>query len=128
MKKINTVGLRFGRLIVVREYRGKEHIYVECKCDCGNIKSLRRYSLLAGDTLSCGCLQKEQLEKRQKDNKHIREKFQEKIIPCQYMIEREPYLVINKIVKLKKVGRNEAEKIYKDWRKDYRKNIMRDIV
>ena len=30
-----------------------------CKCDCGNIVSIRGYSLRSGNTQSCGCIQKE---------------------------------------------------------------------
>ena len=51
------IGKRFGRLTVL----GLDHIdergnsWLLCKCDCGNEKAIRRYSLVAGGTSSCGC-------------------------------------------------------------------------
>lgn len=60
-------GQRFGRLLVIG--RGDDYICPDgrrrdrwiCKCDCGNIKSIRRTCLKSGDTQSCGCLCKEKL-------------------------------------------------------------------
>lgn len=52
----NTVGQRFGRLVVKRELGyGK----VLCECDCGNEKVVNKGHLLRGDILSCGCLLRE---------------------------------------------------------------------
>ena len=55
-------GMRFGKLIVIErdiQYE-KEHntnsSYWKCQCDCGNIKTIRRASLINGVTQSCGCL------------------------------------------------------------------------
>ena len=57
-------GKRFGKLRVIkedREYREKNqitanHCYWECICDCGNTISILGNSLLAGSTISCGCM------------------------------------------------------------------------
>ncbi len=50
-------GTRFGKLIVIRK-QGEDSLgcakYL-CKCDCGNTKSIRGYSLNRGDTKGCGC-------------------------------------------------------------------------
>jgi len=55
------LGNRYGRLTVVasggRDKRGRSRW--ECVCDCGNVKIIDGYRLKHGDTLSCGCLQKE---------------------------------------------------------------------
>lgn len=57
-----TIGQRFGRWTVLRELpRRNAHRMVECKCDCGTVKSLGFQSIRRGETgsRSCGCLQKE---------------------------------------------------------------------
>lgn len=60
-KKIDLVGKRFGRLIVIEECgRDKDgKIQYLCKCDCGNETVVRGYSLKRGDTTSCGCYARE---------------------------------------------------------------------
>jgi len=51
-------GKRFGRLLVVKLDRiDHKGTFFECKCDCGNIKSIRSNCL--GATKSCGCLHQE---------------------------------------------------------------------
>jgi len=60
-------GMRFGKLVVLErdyEYETLHHTnssYWKCKCDCGKIKTIRRASLVNGDTQSCGCLRAEDL-------------------------------------------------------------------
>lgn len=51
------VGDKFGRLSILAF--GEKYRYFECICDCGNNISVRLDALERGDTLSCGCLQKE---------------------------------------------------------------------
>lgn len=55
-------GTRFGKLVVIgRSSRpflrtnGSEIDAWECRCDCGNVKRVRGYSLLNGNTATCGC-------------------------------------------------------------------------
>lgn len=61
---INLVGQKFNRLTVLERDlsypsgAGKS-VYWKCKCDCGNIKSVRTDKLRNGDVQSCGCLSKE---------------------------------------------------------------------
>ena len=62
MALIDITGQRFGRLVVLHrdESKPKGHghkAYWICKCDCGNIKSIKGESLRRGLTKSCGCLQ-----------------------------------------------------------------------
>jgi hypothetical protein len=55
-------GKRFGKLTVIsfdRE-KTKRKAYWICKCECGNIKSVRSDSLQENKVLSCGCIKKEQ--------------------------------------------------------------------
>lgn len=62
---INLTGQRFGRLTVIErteDYvspKGYHSVRWLCQCDCGNIKSVTRNSLLKQGTRSCGCLCKE---------------------------------------------------------------------
>lgn len=61
-------GNRYGRLTVLYrdESKPKGHGHKAwwiCKCDCGNIKSIKGENLRRGLTQSCGCLQKEALSK-----------------------------------------------------------------
>ena len=57
-KKIDMIGKRFGKLTVIEESatRRNAKVYWICKCDCGNIISVRSIDLRNGHTLSCGCL------------------------------------------------------------------------
>lgn len=51
----NTVGQRFGNLVVLEELGGGR---VLCQCDCGKSKNINKGHLLNGDITSCGCAQK----------------------------------------------------------------------
>lgn len=54
------LGVKFGRAIAMRQYSDdNKGTMIECLCDCGTIFSAHRYSLLSGNTLSCGCYHKE---------------------------------------------------------------------
>lgn len=56
--KKDLVGKRFGRLVVLKDTLKRDHRSVvwKCQCDCGKITEVPSYSLLNGDTKSCGCL------------------------------------------------------------------------
>lgn len=61
-KRIDLIGQRFGRLVVVREAEERKngHIHWICQCDCGNITSpINATSLRSGLTKSCGCIHTE---------------------------------------------------------------------
>lgn len=60
-RRIDIVGQRFGRLVVI-EYVDNDKWgdpRWRCKCDCGHEKVLTGGSLRSGNTKSCGCLLKE---------------------------------------------------------------------
>lgn len=65
---------KFGRLTVIKRISpiGVKKIKWLCKCDCENEIDVYSTYLLNGDTKSCGCLKKELEEK------HLREKYEEK--------------------------------------------------
>lgn len=60
------IGSRYGRLMVVGYHRtgNCRQSYWNCKCDCGNMVTVRRSGLVTGRTTSCGCYQKESATKR----------------------------------------------------------------
>lgn len=61
------IGKRYSRLVVIKrdyQYKIKNNLhnqktYYLCQCDCGNITTVSRESLLSGTTKSCGCYVKE---------------------------------------------------------------------
>lgn len=58
--RLNLVGQRFTRLVVLHdtgETKHKESLW-KCRCDCGNITITTGYSLTSGNTKSCGCYHK----------------------------------------------------------------------
>lgn len=63
MKKDDLKGLRFGRLLVIKEATGYKKLHWLCKCDCGNFTAVCPSKLKNGETKSCGCLRKETTSK-----------------------------------------------------------------
>lgn len=66
IQRVNLLGKRFGRLLVIEEQPRKvgDHIvFWKCQCDCGNIVLHDTNTLTSGHTLSCGCLRKDNLKK-----------------------------------------------------------------
>ena len=66
---LDLTGLNFGRLYVI-ERNGKMHGVSawNCKCECGNVKTIRRDHLTRHLVVSCGCYNKEQ---RREGKKHL---------------------------------------------------------
>lgn len=69
--KISLIGLRFGRLKVIKsgptiicgvaKVKTKTSV---CRCDCGRIKTIRSYDLTSRKTKSCGCFRAEATSKK----------------------------------------------------------------
>ena len=57
-------GQKFGRLTVIERIEGKD--MWRCKCDCGNETTARGSTLIQGRKRSCGCLQRENIERQRK--------------------------------------------------------------
>lgn len=64
------IGLKFGRLTIVREAKpdGYKRKFL-CKCDCGNTLMVNLSSLRSGNTKSCGCLRSETIIAKNKGRK-----------------------------------------------------------
>ena len=64
-EKLDLIGQRFGRLIVIDKAPNyvlpSERIKSQwlCRCDCGNTKIIKTDYLRCGSTRGCGCLQRE---------------------------------------------------------------------
>lgn len=66
-KRIDLASRTFGRLLVVKyAYTKNKKAYWETKCSCGTLKIIGATSLLAGNTQSCGCLQREKASEANK--------------------------------------------------------------
>lgn len=73
IKRENTTGKRFGRLIVLEELPPQPEMYGKysgrralVRCDCGIEKSVNLRAMFRGRILSCGCLQLESCTKHGK--------------------------------------------------------------
>lgn len=65
MKRIDLTGHRFGRLVVVGEFKVvNKKSYWLCKCDCGQSKFVGMWDLVGDRTKSCGCLNREKSSER----------------------------------------------------------------
>ncbi len=60
-KPKNLIGIKFGRLEVIKDsgIRQYRSVIWTCICDCGKFHNVNSQSLIKGWTRSCGCLQKE---------------------------------------------------------------------
>lgn len=67
--RVNLVGKKFGRLTVISMTRKNGKVGCLCVCDCGTQKIVRSSHLVSGAILSCGCLARENLVKRNKSKK-----------------------------------------------------------
>ncbi len=68
---VNLIGLKYGRLLVVKksDQRKNGRIVWECFCDCGKTIFVKSDALKSGNTKSCGCLALEARSKNGRDNK-----------------------------------------------------------
>lgn len=68
---LDLVGLRFGRLTVMsRDGKIGTISAWRCQCNCGRTTRVRRDHLTRGRTISCGCLNREQLRLGLKHKTH----------------------------------------------------------
>lgn len=63
---VDISGLRFGKLVAVRQMKSDKYgaAMWKCQCDCGDDTTVRGVSLRNGDIQSCGCSKKKVRDKR----------------------------------------------------------------
>src|SRR5689334_7161455 len=74
-KRIQLVGLRFGRLTVTAQLPsspGQKKCRVLAVCDCGAERECAAADVRSGNTSSCGCLERELASARAKTHGHSR--------------------------------------------------------
>ena len=120
-------GQRFGKLTILslnkNETIKNKATFWNCKCDCGNNKTIRGQSLKMGAVKSCGCLKtsfaEEQIEKLLKEN-HINYKkefcFSDLRTP-KNGIPRFDFAIFNSEGKLLKLIEYDGEQHYKPLKK-----------
>lgn len=59
----NLVGNKYGKLTVMEMFQQNGRKMCKCLCDCGNQTIVESGNLKRGNTQSCGCLQKEVMQK-----------------------------------------------------------------
>lgn len=58
-------GQRYGRLKVIGRVPNRNGKVVwKCRCDCGGTAVCQTFSLIFGDTTSCGCYRRERMIER----------------------------------------------------------------
>lgn len=57
-KQTDLIGQQFGNLTVNKIFKENGSKYCECRCTCGNIKTITFRRLKAGTCTHCGCQNK----------------------------------------------------------------------
>lgn len=60
---IDLTGQKFGKLTVIERAKGVKDVQWVCRCECGNVTTVRPHDLKSGATKSCGCLRHVQYRK-----------------------------------------------------------------
>lgn len=57
MKKLNVIGVKYGKLTIISEHSKTRsgHYRYTCQCECGNTTNVLLTHLRQGNTSSCGC-------------------------------------------------------------------------
>ena len=67
---MDMIGKKYGWLTVIDQYKDKcgkrDAYYCICRCQCGNIKKVLADNLRSGGTVSCGCWNRQNHQKRNK--------------------------------------------------------------
>ena len=129
-RKLDLTGKRFGRLVVIKRHHiGCYHRnYWLLKCDCGGEKISAAGDLSQMNILSCGCIRKEMLIKR--NTKHsmcgtrIYGIYRGMITRCENKKRKEYINYGGRGIKICKAWRN-SFKVFLKWSQDngYKKNL-----
>lgn len=86
-KLIDLKSKTYNRLKVIERdttKKGKGTYWI-CKCECGNITSVRGDELKSGQIKSCGCLNNENIHRKQRNSKDITNKRFGKLVTKHYV-------------------------------------------
>lgn len=93
IEKLSNIGDKFGKLTILKFNNidnKKREITVDCRCECGTIKTYNYNSLLNGSVLSCGCLQRERTSKARKKEIPIGSRFGRLVVLKEERLPNEP--------------------------------------
>jgi len=86
---IDLSGKSFGNLKVIKRDTTKigKSVYWICECQCDNktIVSVRGQNLKSGNTVSCGCVNKQNIHKKQRNSIDITDKIYGKLVAKYYV-------------------------------------------
>lgn len=90
-KKLNLIGQKFNRLLVISQAENSKDHRTQwlCRCDCGNHKIAQGKLLKSGQVKSCGCLQKEAMKKLNEKHSVINKTFERLRVIKEYTINNE---------------------------------------
>jgi hypothetical protein len=63
-KALDKSGQKVGKLLLTKRLKKDNITYYECLCDCGEVSLIRDCNLFRSKTISCGCVKRELLRKR----------------------------------------------------------------
>lgn len=121
---IDLVGKKFGRLLVLERDMKKPSgkacfAYWICKCDCGNIVSIRGDHLRNNTTQSCGCLNsagEEKLSKiLQENNFNYKTQYEFPDLKGDYNYLRFDFVIFNNDNSIKCLIEYQGNQHYKKW-------------
>lgn len=98
---MDLTGQKYGRLTVIEKSethvtpKGRNVYMWRCLCDCGNEVVVRSYSLMSGETKSCGCLQHQRSIENGKKVGMLSKERSRKIKVMQYNKEGELLQIYN---------------------------------
>lgn len=68
--RLDYIGHRYGRLLVISQFSKGGKIWCWCECKCGSIKAAKANAMRSGDVRSCGCLRDEMMRRNGRGIKH----------------------------------------------------------
>lgn len=67
-KAEDLTGKHFGRwLVLCRSDKKTDRVYWTCQCECGTIRDVLRQNLISGESVSCGCFNREAAAERMRN-------------------------------------------------------------
>lgn len=109
-------GKRFERLVPIKQVgrSASRGVIWECKCDCGNIVTVKAQSLKSGETKSCGCFNRDKSTKHGLCNTRLYRIWHGIKCRCYEEKNKKYYLYGAKGIKMCEEWKNDFKKFY-EW-------------